>query len=153
MAAELNRIIVIGNLTRDPEMRILDSGTAVTKLGLAVNTTYVSNGERQEDVCFINVDAWGRIAETANQYLRKGSKVLIEGRLQYRTWETDSGDKRSVHDIRAQSIQFLDRPGGGDGGGDYSDGASDPAPARSSSSRPARRSAPANDDIEDDIPF
>ena len=79
MAAELNKVLLIGNLTRDPEMRYLDSGTAVAKLGLAVNRRYTDrNGEKREETCFVDIDAWARLAEICNQYLKRGSKVLVE---------------------------------------------------------------------------
>lgn len=145
MAAEMNKVILIGNLTRDPEMRYLDSGTAVATLGLAVNRRYTDrNGEKQEDTCFVNIDTWARLAEICNQYLKRGSRVLIEGDLRFRQWETDSGEKRSAHSVTAQSVQFLDRPDG-DGGG-QSSGDSYNRPAQQSQSQP-QASAPADDDI------
>ena len=145
MPAELNRVFLLGRLTRDPELRYLESGTAVAKLGLAVNRTYVVNGERREEVCFVNVDAWGRTAENCHEYLRKGSQVLVEGRLVYRQWETDAGEKRSTIEVRAFSVQFLDRP---DSSGDS--GFGEPAER----SAPARAAAPpVDDEIDDDIPF
>ncbi|MBM3213516.1 single-stranded DNA-binding protein [Candidatus Poribacteria bacterium] len=111
MAAEFNRVILLGRLTRDPELRYLDSGTAVAKLGIASSRSYndSQSGERKEEVLFVNVDVWGRLGETCHRYLSKGRLVLIEGRLIYRQWETESGDKRSVHEISANSVQFLDR--------------------------------------------
>jgi single-strand DNA-binding protein len=112
MPAEFNRVILLGNLTRDPELRYLDSGAAVVRLGLAANRTYTDgSGEQKEDTCFIDVSAWGRLGELCHQYLRKGSKVLVEGRLTFRQWETDAGERRSRHEIQANSVQFLDRPG------------------------------------------
>ncbi|MBT3270121.1 single-stranded DNA-binding protein [Candidatus Poribacteria bacterium] len=148
MAAEMNKVILIGNLTRDPEMRYLDSGTAVAKLGLAVNRRYTDrNGDRKEETCFVDIDAWARLAEICNQYLKRGSRVLVEGNLMFRQWETDSGDKRSAHSVRAQTVQFLDRPdgdGGGQGSGDsYSRPAAQPSQSQSQGSAPA----------DDDIPF
>ena len=144
MPAELNQVFLLGNLTRDPEIRYLESGTAVTKLGLAVNRSYTDrSGERRDEPCFVNIDTWERLAETCHQYLKKGSKVLVQGRLTFRQWETDAGERRSVHEIRAMSVQFLDRPdtdGGGDDGG------------RSSVSAPAGGGAQ-SDSEEDDIPF
>ena len=146
MAAELNKVILIGNLTRDPEMRYLDSGTAVATLGLAVNRRYTDrNGEKQEDTCFINIDAWARLAEICNQYLKRGSKVLVEGDLRFRQWETDSGEKRSAHSVTAQSVQFLDRPDGDGGGGGDS--------YNRSSGQQSQASRPASAPVDDDIPF
>jgi single-strand DNA-binding protein len=149
MAAELNKVLLIGNLTRDPEMRYLDSGTAVAKLGLAVNRRYTDrNGEKKEEVCFVDIDAWARLAEICNQYLKRGSKVLVEGTLMFRQWETDSGDKRSAHSVRAMSVQFLDRPDGDGGQGDRGgDSYNRSAGQQSQASRPA--AAP----VDDDIPF
>lgn len=111
MAAEYNRVVLLGRLTRDPELRYLDSGTAVAKLGIASSSSWNDSktNERREDVCFVNVDVWGRLGELCHQYLKKGRLVLVEGRLTFRQWETDSGEKRSVHEIRANTVQFLDR--------------------------------------------
>ena len=111
--ASLNRVILLGNLTRDPELRYVPSGAAVTSFGLAMNRTFTTqSGEKKEEVCFVNVVVWGKQAESAGQYLNKGSLVLIEGRLTYRTWE-QVGQKRSILEVRADRVQFLgkQRPG------------------------------------------
>jgi single-strand DNA-binding protein len=102
--ASLNRVILMGNLTRDPE---------VARLGLAVNRQPYTNdaGERIEGVDFFNIVVFGRQAETAHQYLRKGSGVAIDGRLRFSSWETDDGQKRSKVEVEAQSVQFLPRGG------------------------------------------
>lgn len=107
--ASYNKVILMGNLTRDPELRYLPSGTAVVQLGLAVNHTYNDrqSGEKREEVCFVDLDAFGKTAETMNEYLQKGRSVLIEGRLRFRTWETDDGQKRSKHDIFVERFQFV----------------------------------------------
>ena len=99
--ASYNKVILMGNLTRDPELKYLPSGTAVARLGLAVNRTYTDrqSGEKKEEVCFIDLDAFGKTAETMNEYLQKGRTVLVEGRLRYQTWETDDGQRRSKHDV------------------------------------------------------
>lgn len=110
MAASLNRVLLIGNLTRDPELRYLPSGQAVTTFTLAVNRVYNSAaGEKKEDTCFIRVVVWARRAEVCNEYLRKGSPVFVEGRLQSRTWEAQDGSKRSSIEVVAGNVQFLSR--------------------------------------------
>lgn len=107
----VNTVILGGNLTRDPEVRHTPQGKAVVNLGLAVNETYrTSDGEKRESVCFVDVEAWGRQAETAGEYLKKGSPVLVEGSLKPDTWTDKEGNKRSKHKVRARRVQFL---GGG----------------------------------------
>ena len=108
MAASLSKIFLIGNLTREPELRYVPSGAAVASFGLAINRQYKnSEGEKVEEVCFIDVVAWNRLAEVAGEYLLKGSPVFIEGRLQMDSWEQDDGQKRSKLKVVAQNIQFL----------------------------------------------
>lgn len=106
--ASLNKVFMIGNLTRDPELRYTPSGVAVVNLRLAVNRRYRDrNQEQKEEVCFVTVTAWDKQAEVCNQYLSKGRSIFVEGRLQSRSWETNDGQKRNVIDIRAERIQFL----------------------------------------------
>ena len=106
--ASLNKVFLIGNLTRDPELRYTPSGTAVVSLRLAVNRKYKDKtGAAREDTCFITANAWDRQAEVCNQYLKKGSPVFIEGRLQSRSWDAPDGQKRTAIDIQAERIQFL----------------------------------------------
>jgi len=106
--ASLNKVFLIGNLTRDPELRYTPAGTAVVNLRLAVNRKYKDrNQEQKEEVCFVTVTAWDKQAEVCNQYLAKGRSIFVEGRLQSRSWETNDGQKRSILDIRAERIQFL----------------------------------------------
>jgi single-strand DNA-binding protein len=108
--ASLNKVFLIGNLTRDPELRYTASGTAVADLGLAVNRRYTNGGgELKEDVLFITVVVWKNQAEAAAQYLAKGSPVHVEGRLQSRSWETKDGDKRTTFEVVAERLQFLGR--------------------------------------------
>jgi single-strand DNA-binding protein len=117
--ASLNKVLLIGNLTRAPELRYTPSGTAVSDLRLAVNRSYTTQGgDRREETCFLTVVVWGKQAETSAQYLDKGSPVLVEGRLQTRDWETKDGQKRNVVEVVAERIQFLGRgrPGGGGAG-------------------------------------
>jgi single-strand DNA-binding protein len=106
----LNRVLVTGRLTRDPEVRYTPSGHAVATLGLAVNRPYKDPaGAWQEETCFLSVIVWDRQAELAGQHLRKGSAVFVEGRLVSRSWETPEGVKRQVIEVRADRVQFLDR--------------------------------------------
>jgi len=105
----VNTVILGGNLTRDPEVRYTPQGTAVARLGLAVNQTYrTKDGEKREDVCFIDVEVWARQAETCGEYLKKGSSILVEGTLKLDTWDDrETGKKRSKHKVRARRVQFL----------------------------------------------
>jgi single-strand DNA-binding protein len=115
--ASLNRVFLAGNLTRDPEIRYISSGKAKAELGMAINRKYkTASGEDKEETCFVNVTAWGRQAELAGEYLKKGASVLVEGTLRFEQWESN-GEKRSRHSVTADRIQFLDRAGGGGGGG------------------------------------
>ncbi|MBI5407914.1 MAG: single-stranded DNA-binding protein [Nitrospirae bacterium] len=102
-----NKIILVGNLTRDPELRYTPQGTSVCNFGIAVNRKYKQGEEMKEEVTFINVVVFGKQADTCGQYLNKGSAVLIEGRLQERRWETEDGQKRSRHEVVAQSVRFM----------------------------------------------
>ncbi|MCQ9207284.1 MAG: single-stranded DNA-binding protein [Omnitrophica bacterium] len=108
MAASLNRVFLIGNLTRDPELRYVPSGTAVTTFDIAVNRAYTAqSGEKKEDTSFLRIVVWARLAEVCAEYLTKGSPVFVEGRLRSRSWETQEGQKRNTIEVIAQSVQFL----------------------------------------------
>jgi len=111
--ASLNRVVLVGNLTRDPDMRFTPAGKPVTRFGVAVNRSpYVNDkGERVEGVDFFNVVVFGRQAETSHQYLKKGRGVAIDGRLRSRSWETEDGQKRYAVEVNAQNVQFLPRAG------------------------------------------
>ena len=109
---QLNALTVIGNLTRNPELRYTPSGTPVASFGLAINRRFNQGDEVKEEVCFIDVVAFGKQAEHAAQYLVKGQQVLVEGRLQQQRWESETGDKRSKHEIVAERIQFGAKPKG-----------------------------------------
>jgi single-strand DNA-binding protein len=98
---------LIGNLTRDPELRYVPSGTAVASFSIAVNKTYVSNGEKKEEVSFIKVNAWGKVAEMVGEYLTKGRAVLVSGSLKQERWETEDGKQRDKTLVNAVSVQFL----------------------------------------------
>ncbi len=117
--ASYNRVILLGNLTRDPELRYLPSGTAVSEIGLAVNDRRKNaNGEWIEETTFVDVTLWGRTAEIASEYLSKGSPTFIEGRLKLDTWETNDGQKRSKLKVICDRMQLIGgRSGGGGGGG------------------------------------
>lgn len=106
--ANLNRVLLMGRLTRDPELRYTPSGASVAEFGLAVNRTYKdSNGERKEQVTFVDITAWGRTGEVMNEYLSKGRQVFIEGRLDFSQWETPQGEKRSKLKVVVENFQFL----------------------------------------------
>ena len=123
MAANLNKTMLIGNLTRDVEMKYIPSGAAVANFGLAVNRTYAnSDGEKVDDVCYIDIVAWNRLAEVAGEYLTKGQPIFVEGRLQMDSWEDADGKKRSKLKVVAQNIQFL---GGGKADAEEKDADSD----------------------------
>jgi single-strand DNA-binding protein len=124
--ASFNRVILIGNLTRDPELRYLQSGMAVVDLGLAVNDKRKNaTGEWVEETTFVDVTLWGRTAEVAGEYLGKGSPVFIEGRLKLDTWETD-GQKRSKLKVVCEKMQLIGAKGGGGGQGGPGPGARQP---------------------------
>lgn len=106
----LNRVLIAGRLTRDPELRYTPNGSAVCNFSLAVNRRHKDQAGRwQDDATFINVVAWQAIAENINKYLHKGSPVLVEGRLESRSWENEAGQKRNVIEIRADSVRFLEK--------------------------------------------
>ena len=106
--ANLNKVFLIGNLARDPELRYIPNGTAVATFTVASGRTYtLATGEKKEETCFVRVVVWGRRAEVCGEYLSKGSPVFVEGRLQSRSWETPEGQKRSVIEVVAQNVQFL----------------------------------------------
>ncbi len=105
--ASFNKVLLMGNLTRDPELRYTPGGQAVCDLGLAINRKYSVNGQDKEEVCFVDIVVWARQAESCGKYLQKGSSVFIEGRLQYDAWEDKEGRKRSKLRVTAERVQFL----------------------------------------------
>lgn len=109
--ANVNKVFLMGNLTRDPELRYTASGAPVTNLGLAVNRKFKQGEEMKEETCFVDITVWGRQGETCSEYLSKGKPVFIEGRLNYRTWETEDGQKRNKLEVVATNVQFLGRAG------------------------------------------
>ena len=107
MASDLNKVIIIGRLTRDPELSYIPSGTAVAKFSIASNRSFTVNNEKKEEVSFFNCVAWSKLGELIAQYTKKGNKVCVDGRLQQRSWEDQNGNKRSTIDIIAEDIKFL----------------------------------------------
>jgi single-strand DNA-binding protein len=159
--ASFNRVVLVGNLTRDPELRYIPSGTAVSEIGLAVNDRVKKGDQWVDETTFVDVTLWGRTAEVANEYLSKGSNILIEGRLKLDTWEKD-GQKRSKLRVVAEKMQMLGGKGEGGGGGGGPRGAARPAAA--GGRKPASNggdqdsyddysSAPTGGFPDDEIPF
>lgn len=115
-----NKVILIGNLTKNPELRYTPSGTPVVNFPLAVNRRYRQADDQKEEVCYIDIVVFGRQAEHCGQYLNKGDGAIVDGRLQQRRWETDDGQKRSKHEVVAQTVTFMPKKtstAGGSGGG------------------------------------
>jgi single-strand DNA-binding protein len=112
-----NKVILVGNLTRDIELRYSQSGMGIAKTAIATSRKFTSNGEKKEETCFIDITFFGRSAEIANQYLRKGSKILVEGRLNFEQWVDQSGGKRSKHSVTVENMQMLDSRGDSQGMG------------------------------------
>lgn len=151
--ASFNKVILIGNLTRDPEMRYTPKGMAIAKIGLAVNRSWrTESGETKEEVTFVDVDAFGRQAETLAQYMKKGSPLMVEGRLKLDQWDDkQTGQKRSRLGVVVENFQFL-------GGGNRGEAGSVEAPRRSAPAAAAPAASPAAEpDMpspeEDDVPF
>lgn len=153
--ASFNKVILAGNLTRDPELRYTPKGTAVARLTLAVNRVYTTeDGTKKEEVSFVDVDAWGRQAEVISQYMKKGRPLLVEGRLRQDTWEDkNTHQKQSKLKVVLEGFTFIDSKGGDTGGG---------APARPAAPAAAAPAAPAANEPEpaepgpaeqDDVPF
>jgi single-strand DNA-binding protein len=120
--ASFNKVLLMGNLTRDPELRYTASGAAVASFGLAVNRKYKAGDEWKEEVCFVDITVWAKQAENCAEYLHKGSPVFVEGRLNYQSWESDTGQKRNKLEVVANTIQFLGRPGDKGAGSGTSEG-------------------------------
>ena len=112
-----NKIILVGNLTRDIELRYSQAGMGIAKTAIATSRKFTSNGEKKEEVCFVDITFFGRSAEVANQYLRKGSKILVEGRLNFEQWVDQNGQKRSKHSVIVETMQMLDSKGSNPDGG------------------------------------
>ena len=142
----LNRVLLIGNLTKDPELRYTPSGTPVASLRLAINSQFKDqSGQRKEETCFVTVVVWSRQAEVCQQYLKKGRSVFVEGRLIYRSWEAE-GKTRSTMEVRADRVQFL-------GGGPRADGTTARAPEEVAVEEPSGPSAVEPSESVEDVPF
>ena len=122
-----NKIILVGNLTRDIELRYSQGGMGIAKTAIATSRKFTTNGEKKEEVCFVDITFFGRSAEVANQYLRKGSKILVEGRLNFEQWVDQNGQKRSKHSVTAETMQMLDSKGDNQGSGGYNAPSNAPA--------------------------
>jgi single-strand DNA-binding protein len=152
----LNRVVLIGNLTRDPELRYIPSGQAVATFTLAMNRVYTINEEKKEDTTFVRIVVWARRAEICAQYLKKGSPACVEGRLQSRNWEAPDGQKRSTIEVVANNVQFLGRgQGKGSTESDSVMGQDIQTEEKSSvgESRPASSPEPSMKSQEDEVPF
>jgi len=133
--ADYNKVILLGRLTRDPELRYTPAGSPVCSFDVAMNRSYTTQGgERRDEVCYITIVVWGKQGENCAEYLKKGRQALVEGRLTQRSWETPEGQKRSKHEVVADRVQFMDsRPA--------------PGPAAPSADEEAGRPAPSDDDV------
>ncbi|MCB9493646.1 MAG: single-stranded DNA-binding protein [Epsilonproteobacteria bacterium] len=171
--ASYNRVIMMGNLTRDPEVRQIASGQTVCRLGLASNRQFKNRqtGMMVQEVCFIDVDVWGAQAESCGQYLSKGRPVLVEGRLKLDSWQDNDGNKRNKHSVVADRVTFLSGVQAEDGQEDQSfggassaDGGQGEFAAESAAPKPVKKAAAKNstsgeidlkneDPFEDDLPF
>lgn len=160
--ASFNKVILLGNLTRDPETRVTANGLTICKLGLATSRVYMSReGERKEETTFVDIDAFGKQAEVLTKYLRKGRPLMVEGRLKLDQWETNEGQKRSKLGVILENFQFL---GGGrddDASGGNSSGYENSSPPRRSASSDASDSSSSSsytsndsgDELDEDVPF
>ena len=147
-----NKIVLVGNLTKDIELRYTQSGAAIGSSGIAVTRKYTLNGEKREETCFVDITFFGKQAETANQYLSKGSKLLVEGRLKFDQWTDNNGQARSKHTVSVENMEML---GGGQQQGGYNQGYqqggySNQRPQRSAPKKPQQQKPPV-DDYEIDV--
>ena len=157
MSLELNKVMLVGNLTRDPETSFIGNGTALAKLGMALNRRWKDkSGEQQEETTFVDVTAWAKTAEFCGKYLQKGSRIFIEGRLEFQQWQTKEGEKRSKLSVTADRVQFADsKPQAGQNASQRP--AAQPAqqthrflPTEPAQQAPAQ---PAQQEAADDLPF
>lgn len=156
--ASFNKVILLGNLTRDPETRVTANGLTICKLGLAVSRVYMTReGERKEETTFVDIDAFGKQAEVLTKYLRKGRPLMVEGRLKLDQWETNEGQKRSKLGVILENFQFL----GGGRDDDHSGGYENSSPPRRSATSDASASPDSSgssssdsvDELDEDVPF
>jgi single-strand DNA-binding protein len=142
--ASFNKVILMGNLTRDPELRYTPSGAPVCNFDLAMNRSYTTQaGERRDDVCYVTIVVWGKQAESCGEYLKKGRQALVDGHLQQRSWETPEGQKRTKHEVVAEHVQFVGSRGAA--------GKAEEAAAAGEGGAPA--SAPAGGTQDEEVPF
>lgn len=161
--ANYNKVILMGNLTREPELRVTPSGHSICKFGLAVNRVFTDReGNKREETTFVDIDAFGKQAEVISKYMTKGRALMVEGRLKLDQWETNTGEKRSKLGVVLEQFQFIGGRGEGGSEGGYDSRASDSggaaSPAPDQHAPPARRTAsgpsPAIDeDVDEDVPF
>jgi len=148
MARDLNKVILIGRLTRDPEMKVV-SNTSVANFSVANNNTYMSNGQKKEEVNYFDCEVWGKLAEIFRDYAKKGKQILLEGRLHQSTWDTPDGKKASKIRIRVDNFQLLGGRDEGQVGGRQSQNSSDSEPNYSRNEEPVYSSGMNEVDVED----
>lgn len=154
MASDLNRVMLIGRMVKDPDLRYTQSGTSVASFSIANNRSYVTNGEKREDVSYFNCVAWGKAGEIIAQYMKKGQRIGLDGHLQQRSWEDKSGNKRYTVEVVVDNFQFLSAPSGTDSQGTSDSGYSGDSgswnpPGQSLNDQPSG----GNPFSGDDIPF
>ncbi len=153
--ASFNKVILLGNLTRDPEMRVTPNGNSICKLGLAVSRVYSTrDGERREETTFVDIDAFGKQAEVISKYMRKGRPMMVEGRLRLDQWETNEGQKRSKLNVVLENFQFVggrDENEGSSGG--YESSSPPPRQNRAESDGGSKNFGNDDDTLDEDVPF
>jgi single-strand DNA-binding protein len=152
--AYLNKVFLIGNLTRDPELRVTPKGTSICTFGIAVNRQFRDeSGASRDETTFVDVEAWGKQGELCSKYLAKGNPCMVEGRLRLDSWESKTGEKRSKLKVVLDNVQFLSRGGGAPAS---QDAHSEPGEAQDRGAPEERSNKPAaskEEDIEEDVPF
>lgn len=156
--ANFNKVILMGNLTREPELRVTPGGLSICKFGLAINRNFSDKeGNKREETTFVDIDSFGKQAEVISKYMAKGRAILVEGRLKLDQWETNTGDKRSKLGVVLEQFQFVGGrgEGGSEGGGPQDNRNADSgSPSPEQHSPPPRKAAPATqDDMDEDVPF
>lgn len=152
--ANFNKVILMGNLTRDVELRQTQSGMALAKFGMATNRKWSQNGEQKESTCFVDLTAWGRQAEVLAQYVKKGSQLFVEGRLEYSTWEAkEGGGKRSKLEVVVENFQFIGAPRGATGGAGGEEGGERKSGGRAAQAGGEGQAGGGSDVDYGDIPF
>lgn len=146
--ANFNRVILLGNLTRDPELRTTPKGTSVCQFGMAVNRVFRNGDDTQEETTFVDLEAWGKQAEIISKYVQKGNPLFIEGRLKFDSWESKEGEKRSKLKVIVENMQLMGSrsDNAGQSGGNFT-------PAPRSAPAPSSQAPAPSSDIEEDVPF